>query len=390
MPWLRRGLYALVAATVLALLVYGFLPEPAPAEFATVARGTLHVAVEAEAVTRVRDRFVIHAPLAAHMERLPFKVGAEVTAGQRLTRLRGLRPLLDARAVEQAQAAILAAKASVQQAEAALDGAQADSAYAASEHARARKLFASKLIAQEAADAAATRAKTAAAALRSATFAVEAARFQLRVAQAALAADDEDEELELHAPVAGRILRVWRESAGTVAPGEPLLEIGDPAAIEIVADLLSQDAVRVRPDMRVVIERWGGPPLSGRVREIEPAGFTRISALGVEEQRVNVLIDFADDAASHFLGDAFRVEVRVLLVEMDDVLRVPLSAVFRTAAGEAVFVAERGTAQLRPVELGARSGIEAEVRAGLVEGEQVIIHPSDQIRDRAAVRARQP
>lgn len=389
MPWIRRALSVLTGFALVAALVYGFLPEPVPAEFATVSHGPLRVTIDAEAVTRVRESFVVRAPLAAHMERLPLKPGAHLAPGDLLTRLRGLGPLLDARGVEQAEAGVLAAEAGVRQAEAAVAGAAAEHEFAGAESARARRLLAAKMIAPEAADAAATRHKAARATLDAATFAAEAARFQLQVARAALGTDGAHETLELRSPVAGQVLRVARESEGTVAPGEPLIEIGDLGGLEIVADLLSQDAVRVRSGMSVQIERWGGPTLTGRVRTIEPGGFTHISALGVEEQRVNVLIDITEEPQRfESLGDGFRVEVRVILLEIADALRVPLAAVFRVADGDAVFVADNRTAVLRRVELGARTGMEAEVRDGLREGERVVIHPSDLIRDGMALRER--
>lgn len=388
MSWLRRGLYPLIGLILAGVVFYGFRPDPVPSDIATIQRGTLQIIVEAEAVTRVRESFVVYAPVAAHMERLPYKPGAHVEPGQLLTALHGLGAVLDARARGHAEASIRAAQAALGQAEAQRAGAAADVEFARNEDQRARRLLARKMIAPEAAEAAATRFRAAEAAFEAAGFARDAARFQREMAEAALSGSEQHESREVRSPVAGQVLRVLRESAGTVAPGEPLLEIGDVAGLEIVADLLSQDAVRVRPGMRVSVERWGGEPLAGRVRAIEPGGFTHISALGVEEQRVNVIIDL-DESRERWqtLGDGFRVEVRILIQEVEEAIRVPLAALFRTATleGDAVFVLDDGKARLRSVVVGARSGLEGEVIEGLQEGDQVVIHPSEKVRDGVAV-----
>lgn len=388
MSWFRRGLYPLIGLILAVAVFYGFRPDPVPSDIISVQRGTLQITVEAEAVTRVRESFVVYSPVAAHMERLAFKPGAPVEPGQRLTALHGIGAVLDARARTHAEASIRAAEAALGQAEAQRSGAAADVEFARNEHQRAQRLLARKMIAPEAAEAAATRYRASEAAFAAAGFAADAARFQLEMATSALTLSERHESREVHSPVAGQVLRVLRESAGTVAPGEPLLEIGDVAALEVVADLLSQDAVRVRPGMHVSVERWGGEPLAGRVRSIEPGGFTHISALGVEEQRVNVLIDL-DESRDRWptLGDGFRVEVRILIHEVKQALRVPLAALFRIATldGDAVFVVEDGRAHLRSVLVGARSGLEGEVIEGLQDGDQVVIHPSEKVRDGVAV-----
>jgi HlyD family secretion protein len=192
--------------------------------------------------------------------------------------------------------------------------------------------------------------------------------------------------IDVRAPVAGHVLRVHEESERVVLSGAPLLELGDPQAIEIVVDVLSADAVKIRPGAELWVEDWGGDrPLRATVRRVEPSGFTKVSALGVEEQRVNVIGDFADTPDG--LGDGFRIEARIVVWQADDVLRVPSSALFRHGDGWAVFVMDGGVARRREVEVGARGPFEAELRGGLEEGESVVLHPSDRLGDGVRVRA---
>ena len=198
--------------------------------------------------------------------------------------------------------------------------------------------------------------------------------------------------LELRSPVDGAVLRRLRESEAVVPAGEPLLQVGNPADLEIVADYLSRDAVKIRPGQAVIIDQWGGDaPLSGVVRRVEPAGFLKISALGVEEQRVNVIIDFVEAPVERgALGDGYRVETRVVIWEKEDVLKVPTSSLFRDGEGWAVFLAVDGAALLRQVEIGRRGELAAEVLRGLEEGDQVLVHPSDDVEDGSRIRPRDP
>jgi len=240
-------------------------------------------------------------------------------------------------------------------------------------------------------DAARARKESADATLRSARFRHRAARHDVEMAQAALVTHGEagTDGLALVAPVSGRVLRVFRDSAGTVAPGEPLLEIGDPASLEVVADLLSRDAVRTRAGMPVRLERWGGEMVRGRVRHVEPSGFTKLSALGVEEQRVNVIIDITDPPGQwEALGDQFRVEVRIVVTERPNTLKVPAGAVFNTPDGPAVFTVADDRAVLQHIRTGVRTGPEVEIMAGLAEGARVIVHPSDDVSHGTAVTVR--
>jgi HlyD family secretion protein len=240
-------------------------------------------------------------------------------------------------------------------------------------------------------DAARTRELAAAARLASANSNRDAAEHDLEMAQAALLTLDNDAAapaaIAIKAPISGRVLRVHRESAGAVMMGELLVELGDPASLEVVADLLSRDAARVNEGMRVRLERWGGEEaLRGRVRRVEPSGFTKVSALGVEEQRVNVLIDFTDaPEAWRALGDGYRVEARVVLTERPNTLKVPSGAIFNTEDGPAVFVVAENRASLTHIRMGVRTGLEVEILGGVSEGETVIVHPGDAIRDGARV-----
>lgn len=391
MKWIKRGALIIVALAALAALVYGFIPKPIPSELATVQRGDVRATIDEEARTRVRDRFTVFAPIAGDLSRLALKAGDEVQAGQTICVLTASRPpLLDARARKQAEAAVKAAEATLKQATANVSAAQSELDLAGKELLRLQNLLKGKHVSVEQVDIAQTREQGARAALESAQFAREAAQFQLEMAQAALAENgDAPQRIEMRSPVTGRVLQVFRESEGPVAPGAMLLEIGNPGTLEIVAELLSTDAVRVKPGMKVLIERWGGDALTGEVRSIEPFGFTKISALGVEEQRVNVIIDFKTPRETWArLGDGYRVEARVVTNERLNVLYVPEGAVFNTTEGTAVFAVVGGKAELRQVKIGERSGTEAEVLAALNEGDSVIVHPSDEITHGTPVQQR--
>lgn len=392
MKWVKRIVLVVVALAVLAALVYGFMPKPVAAEQANAARGDLLITIDAEARTRVRDRFVVYAPVSGTMARVALKVGDSVEPGKAITLLRAAEsPLLDSRALAAAESRVQAAQSALELAQSEELAAAARLALAVKELENLTKLeFDAKtgkhreLVPQERLDAAALNRDAAKASVNSAGFAAQAAAYDLAAAQAALQprTGNAAEMLTVSSPVKGRVLRVLRESAGPVMAGEPLLEVGDPAALEIVADMLSRDAVRVAPGMEVLLERWGGATLSGKVRFAEPFGFTKFSALGVEEQRVNVLIDITSPPAEFAaLGDGYRVEVRVVLLRATNVLKVPDGAVIRTTDGYAVFVIERGRAVRRNVAIGERNGIEAEVLEGLKPGETVIVHPGDDISD---------
>ncbi len=396
--WRRRIGLGLVAAAILAALAWGFMPQPATVDTAQVTRGPLAVTVDEEGRTRVIDRFVISAPVAGFARRVELDVGDAVGGGGVLARLEpSPSEVLDPRTRAEAEARVDAARDTLEAAKSEAEAAEAQAEYARSENARLARLRERELVSADAAERAAAEARRAEAALRAARAAVRVAQHELAAARTALrysaatAAGEPPEIVALRAPVDGRVLEIHHESAGPVESGQPLLTMGDPRALEVEVDVLSEDAVRIEPGGRVVFERWGGDgELEGVVRTVEPFGFTKISALGVEEQRVLVIADFTSPPERWSrLGHGYRVEARFIVWEADDVLRVPASALFRYRDGRAVFAVEGGRARRRIVEIGHRNGLRAEVLDGLVEGETVIVHPGEEIEDGARVKLRE-
>lgn len=381
--WAGAGLAAL------ALVALALWPSPEMADFGSVARGDLEVTVQHEGKTRVRDRYVVSAPLAGRVLRIELEPGDPVEAGE--TALAAFRPSeptpLDARARAEAEAGVRAARAALEQARAERERARAEQVFAAAELERVRRLAADGIASRQALDSAEAEAEAHAEALAAADAALESARHQLERAGAQLLEPGEESDaggtvLTLRSPIDGVVIRRLRESEAVVPAGEPLLEVADPADLEVVADFLSADAVRVRPGMPAWIDRWGGDePLPAHVRRVEPGGFLKVSALGVEEQRVNVILDFDDAEDARTLGDAYRVEARVVVDRRSDVLTVPVSALFREGEGWAAFAVEDGRARIREIEVGARNNLRAEVIGGLAEGDTVIVHPADEISD---------
>jgi HlyD family secretion protein len=380
-------------ALVGGLLAVALWPPTVPVELATVARGPLVVTVNEEAETRIRHRFVVSAPVTGRVLRIELEAGDPVTRGQVVARmLPEPPPLLDARTRAEARAAIDTARATLGRARAEEQRLRKALALAEQELARTRELHGSGLATRQQLDARDTDARAAQDAAEAASFAARAAEADLRRAEARLAPSPpaaSGRVVDIAAPVDGVVLRRVRESEAVVPAGEPLLELGDPARIEIVSDLLSTDAVKVRPGARAIVDQWGGDrPLDARVRRVEPSGFTKVSALGVEEQRVNVVLDFADpSAAVAALGDAYRVEVAIVVWERDEVLKVPTGALFRRGEQWAAYVADAGRARERTVTVGQRTAREAEVLGGLAAGDQVVLHPGDTLADGVRVRS---
>jgi HlyD family secretion protein len=383
---MKRALIA-VAVLVVLLATMAFWPKAIPVDLARVERGPLAVTVEEEGETRVHERFVVSAPAAGRILRIELEPGDRVERGK--TVVATLRPAdptpLDARAQAEALAAVKAAQAVLGQA-------QVEAAHARAEWGRQRGLAADGIVSPEALETAATASRTA-------DLAVSAAEHQLAEARARLieagrprptASPASSASLALRSPVDGVVLKRLHESEVVVPAGEPLLELGDPAKLEIVSDLLSSDAVKVAPGDAVTIERWGGDrEIRGRVRRVEPSGFMKVSALGVEEQRVNVIVDLDDPLdAWKRLGDGYRVEVRIVVWRADDVLKVPVSALSRHGENWVVFCSVGGRARLREVQIGRRNGTQAQVLSGLSDGELVVVHPSDSIADKTRIRRR--
>lgn len=392
--WRRQIAFLLIVAAIAWGLYAGFRPQPVVVEFGAAVRAPLRVTVEQEGRTRVVDRYVVTAPVDGYARRIALDVGDAVAAGDTLVALEASRSaVLDARRRAEAEARVAAAQANLAAVRQRVRAAEAGAALAAKELARMQRLRASGHIAAEAVDRAAAEDERAGSELRSARFTVATARHELDAARTALgfaAAGGTGAPVAVRAPVAGQVLKIPRKSEGAVEAGQPLVEVGDPRALEVEVDVLSADAVRIRPGTRVRFERWGGDgALEGKVRVVEPAGFTKVSALGVEEQRVWVIADLTSPPETwQRLGDGYRVEASFVLWEGDDVLQVPASALFRDGDGWAVFAVEQGHAVRRRVAAGQRTGLVAQVLDGLKEGERVVVHPDDRLRDGVAVSAR--
>jgi HlyD family secretion protein len=393
----RKLIILAIMAAVVLLVVHGFMPGPVEVDVAKAGRGPLSVYIEEEGKTRVKDRFVISSPVAGYLKRIVLEVGDGVKKGQVVFEIAPLRStVLDPRSRAEAEARVKAAEARLHAAKEEAEAASSDAAYAEKELERIQGLFESGYTSKDTLDLKETNARQARANLKSSKFAVDVAAHELEAARTALrysAAEATDKPLKnvpVKTPVEGRVLKVLKKSEGVVVAGEAILEVGDPRALEVEVDVLSEDSVRISSGTRVLFERWGGEaPLEGRVKLIEPVGFTKVSALGIEEQRVLVISDFASPSAQwERLGDGYRVEARFMLWEGQDVLQVPQSAIFRHGGGWAVFIIENKRARLRPVELGHKSGLRAEILSGLEGGEEVINHPDNSIEDNTRVKRR--
>jgi HlyD family secretion protein len=395
----RRGQLGLVLAVVAvgALVAWALVPAAVPVDVARVERGSLQLVIEEEGETRVRDRYVVSAPLPGRMLRVELEPGDPVQAGNTVVaRLQPTDPaLLDVRTRAELQARVQAARAAVGRARAEQQRVSADLEFARRDLKRYQELMAAGLASREQLEAMQRSVRTLEEALTSADFAIRTAEYELQAARAGLLQAEgrgpaPRAAVELRSPVDGVLLRRRQESETVVQPGQPIVEIGDLRRMEVVSDLLSTDAVKVEPGNRVRLEQWGGAaPLGGRVRRVEPSGFTKISALGVEEQRVNVIMDFDDPlAASKSLGDGYRVEVRIVIWERDAVLKVPTSSLFRVDGQWAVYRVEGERAVLRRVTAGQRGGLEAELLSGLEEGDTIVVYPSNDVLDGVKISRR--
>jgi HlyD family secretion protein len=398
--WISISAAALVTIGVLA---WALAPRPIEVETARATTGRFESTVDEDAKTRLRDRYVVSAPLAGVLARVTLREGDAVAAGDVVATLSPtLSPMLDERTLREQQARVEGAEAQVKRAEARLEGARVALLQANHDLLRTEQLAAEGFVSPTRLDADRLRALAAQKDVDAAVAERHVAEHDLAQARAALVAvrnpDRQDRSLfALRAPIAGRVLRVVQPSETAVPLGAPLIELGDTRALEIVAELLTTDALRARPGSPVLIERWGGEAtLQGRVRLVEPSGFTKISALGVEEQRVRVLIDITSPPAQwQALGDGFRVGVRIVTLALDDALKVPVSAVFpvpqapgATAGTMAVFAVVDGRARRLPVAVGARNGAEAWITKGISAGQTVIVYPASNVGDGSRVRPR--
>lgn len=399
----RKGIAIAAAAAGIAvtLATWALSPEPVVVDTRVVTHGPLAVNVRDDGVTRIRERYVVAAPLAGRSSRVDLHPGDPVVADT--TTICSIEPadpaLLDPRAVAEAAARVEAVREAAKRADVDLAAARIAADHAVADLERARRLALERVISQEQLDDAIFVRETSLENVAAAEHGVRIARFEVSLAEAALlrtrpGLDDTSPggewRMAIRSPVDGRVLRVFHESEGPVALGDRLVEVGDPLDLEIVCDLVSEDAVKVHRGDPVEIGAWGGEGvLVARVRVVEPRGFVKVSPLGVEEQRVNVILDLVSPPDERpTLGDDFRIDARIEIDRVDDAVLVPLSALFRTGNAHAVFVVDAGRARLVPVTIHRRGERLAEVVEGLVGGEQVIEYPPDTVRDGVAVRPR--
>ncbi len=382
---------------MIALLVWGFWPKPLLVESAMAKVAPLTMTIEEEGRTRIIDPYIISAPVNGVTCRQHLKVGDSVEQGQTLLSITPLASqALDPRSRAQAQAQVSVAKSALQVAQEKAQAASVAAQPANTDLKRYQPLLEKGLISQGVFDTASTQAQSLSATKRSANFAVEVARHELESARTTLEyskesfADQSIERVAVRSPITGQILKVERSCEGPVTTGEALLEVGDPKSLEIEVDVLSADAVKIKPGMKVFFDRWGGTlSLDGRVRVIEPIGFTKISALGVEEQRVLIISDFTSPAEQwQRLGDGYRVEASFVLWHEEDVLQVPASSLFRYNNGWALFVIEDNHAKRRKVTIGQRNGLQAQILQGITAGELIINHPSEAVEDNISIEQR--
>jgi len=388
--WGPRILIAVVGVAVLAGLILAMMPKPVMVDVAIIERGPLVVTISDDGRTRIRERYVVSAPLSGRLVRINLDPGDSVVAKETLlTTIEPTDPaLLDPRAASLAKARVKAAETRVNLAAPKLESAKENMELQSRELERQEKLAKSSASTEQMLDQQSVAYQLATNDFSTAKFELEISQFELEQAKAALLHTDSESEtspsewaFSMNSPISGQVLRVFQESSTIVNAGEKILELGDPNVLEIEVDVLSTDAVKIRPSARVILREWGGDEtLAARVRRVEPSAFTKISALGIEEQRVNVIIDFVDLPADRpSLGDGFRVEADIVHWETDDVLIVPTGALFRESGEWAVFVIRESRAELRHVVLGHRNDDEAEVLEGLEESDSVILYPGDRI-----------
>lgn len=392
-----RSLFWIAAALlVLVLLVLAFRPQPVAADFAEVIQGPMQVTVRDEGRTRVRDEYVVSAPVGGRLLRIDYKAGAEMQAGDTVARIvPGAPSFLDARAHAEARAGVQSAAAALAAAQSELERAEAQERFARTELERVTEMHARELIAVETYDRARLQLRVAESALSSARESVRMREADLDAARIRLTQPggqgSDTAIVDVVAPVSGRVLRVAKESESVIAAGAEIISLGDPDNLEVVVEMLSTDAVLVRPGAEVIIQNWGreNDPLRGRVRLVEPYGFLKISALGVEEQRVNVIVDFTQSREEwSSLGHGYRVEAAIVTWEADDVVQAPVASLFRSGGQWAVFRVVDDTAHLAPVEVGRDNGRTAQILSGLSAGDTVVLYPGETLSDGTGVRRR--
>lgn len=392
----RSAFWVAAAVIVGVLLILAFRPQAVAVDVAEVVQGPMQVTVSDEGRTRVKNEYIVSAPVGGRLLRIDYKPGALMQAGDTVASIvPGAPAFLDARTQAEARAGVQSAAAALAAAEAQLERGEAEVRFARTEVQRVTELQARKLVALEAFDRAQLDLRVAESALASARESVRMREADLEAARIRLTQPEppsgESATVDVIAPVSGRVLRVVRESESVIAAGAEIASLGDPEDLEIVVEMLSTDAVQVRPGADVIIGNWGreGTPLRGRVRLVEPYGFLKISALGVEEQRVNVIVDFAGPSSEwSSLGHGYRVEAAIVTWQEDNALQAPVASLFRSGGQWAVFRVESERASLTPVEVGRNNGRSARILSGLEQGDTVLLYPGEQISDGVRVQRR--
>lgn len=388
LPWILGGVLVL-------LIVVGLWPKPIQVETANVVRGPLVVTVNEEGRTQVRNRYIVTAPVAGQLRRVDHKAGAAVRATDTVLAVLETAgaSILDARSLAQAQAQVSGAESALEMAAAQVERSRSNDELAQADFTRAKELVGSGALSKAEFDSWSARAVATAQERRAAGFALQVAGFELEQAKAMLLRGTDGDKgqagLPLFSPVDGRVLRVMQESTRVVPAGFPILEVGDPTDLEVLVEVLSRDGVRIKPGARVWLDQWGGDePLEARVRWVEPSAFTKFSALGVEEQRVNVIADLTTPLDERqTLGDGFRVEARIVTREDASVLKVPSGALFQRGGAWHAYVVRDGRAREIEVEVLPGGDKETGIASGLTEGDAVINFPGDQVKDGSRVRA---
>lgn len=384
---LKTLLWGTLAVAVVLVAVFAVFPKPVDVEAARAKLGPLRVTVQEDGKTRIREKYIVSAPVTGRLSRIELKAGDRCSESTLLAVILPSDPaMLDARAQAEAEARVQAAESALQRAASNAEQTRITHELNTTKFERASRLLPSRAISQDEYDIAESEMLASAQAIKTANFEQEIAKFELELARAAVSqfSDEETEAVapfEIFAPISGKVLRVFEESSTVVSVGEPLLELGDPQNLEIEIDVLSTDAVRIRPGAELVIDHWGGgAPLSGNVRVIEPAAFTKISSLGVEEQRVNIIADFNEPPERlAALGDGYRVEARITVDRLDQALTIPNSALFRHQREWHVLSVVDGRAALQPVSIGLQSETHTQILEGLQADDTVILYPSDSL-----------
>lgn len=393
----KLSFWALIVVLAGVVMFIALRPDPVWVDLAKVTRGSLEVSISEEGKTRVKDRYVVSSPVAGYLHRVPLEVGDRVTPGQLLTEVDPMpSSVLDARSRAEAEARVAAAQSALNSTRQKVAAARAEADLAKKELVRLQSLSADRFVSKDRLEQAESAADRASAILRSARFDEEvmihelkAARTRLEVSAASSSGNGNVERVGVRSPVEGAVLQVVRKSEGVIQAGEPIVEVGDPAALEVVVDVLSFDAVNLAPGVTVRLSGWGGKVLEAAVRRVEPVGFEDVSALGVEEQRVKVVADIVSPTPEwSTLGDGYRVDATFVLWSGDDVLSVPTSAIFDHQEGKAVFRVEGDLARLAHVVTGQSNGLNTVITEGLDAGMTVIRHPDRQVSDGARIRAR--